>query len=69
MVKTITIREDVYEKLLEIKEDKSFSEIILELLNKREIIKTFKGILKGSKVLEEIEKEILEERKKIRGRI
>ncbi|BFI73058.1 antitoxin [Nanoarchaeota archaeon] len=69
MVKTITIRDDVYKKLLEIKGDKSFSEIILELIEKKSNIKIFKDILKNSKILDEIEKEIIEYRKNIKSKI
>ncbi len=70
-VKTITIKEEVYKKLLELKNDKkSFSEVISELIDKREnILRKYKGILKDSDVLTEIGKELIEERKRIRVRI
>ena len=69
-VKTLTIREDVYKKLLEIKqENESFSDVIERLIEKRRIsIRDFKGILKDSKVLDDISKEVLENRKKFRER-
>ncbi len=44
MVKTITISDDVYEELLKIKGNKSFSEVIRELLrenNKKYVLKFF----------------------------
>ncbi|QGA80805.1 antitoxin VapB family protein [Candidatus Nanohalobium constans] len=35
--KTITIREEVYQKLSRIKEDKSFSELLEELVSEKEV--------------------------------
>ncbi len=66
-MKTIMIRDDVYKKLVEIKGDKSFSEIIEELieesltLRRRKLEKYF-GILNEEEA-EEIMKEIKEARK------
>jgi Uncharacterized ACR, COG1753. len=66
-MKTIMIRDDVYKKLVEIKGDKSFSEIIEELieesltLRRRKLEKYF-GILNEEEA-EEIMKEIEEARK------
>jgi predicted CopG family antitoxin len=66
-MKTIMIRDDVYKKLVEIKGDKSFSEIIEELieesliLRRRKLEKYF-GILNGEEA-EEMMKEIKEVRK------
>lgn len=66
-MKTIMIRDDVYKKLVEIKGDKSFSEIIEELieeslvLRRRKLEKYF-GILNGEKA-EEMMKDIKEVRK------
>ncbi|WP_432518179.1 antitoxin VapB family protein [Saccharolobus islandicus] len=66
-MKTIMIRDDVYKKLVEIKGDKSFSEIIEELieesltLRRRKLEKYF-GILNEEQA-EEIMKEIKEVRK------
>ena len=70
-MKIITLKDEVYKELLKLKGNKSFSETISELIkNKRlESIKNLKGIAKDSKFFEEIEKEILEERKKIKVRI
>jgi len=66
-MKTIMIRDDVYKKLVEIKGNKSFSEIIEELieesliLRRRKLEKYF-GILNGEEA-EEMMKEIKEVRK------
>lgn len=66
-MKTIMIRDDVYKKLVEIKGDKSFSEIIEELieeslvLRRRKLEKYF-GTLNGEEA-EEMMKEIKEVRK------
>jgi len=66
-MKTIMIRDDVYKKLVEIKGDKSFSEVIEELieesliLRRRKLEKYF-GILNGEEA-EEMMKEIKEARK------
>ena len=66
-MKNITIRDDVYKKLLELKgEDMSFSYVIMELIEKRISIKRFKGILKDSEFLDEILREHLNERRMIK---
>ena len=59
-VKTITITEEAYEALRRIKErDRSFSEVIIEITrgNKNHLDKFF-GVLKGSKVLNDLRKNI-----------
>jgi len=67
-MKTILIRDDVYKKLNEIKGNKSFSDIIEELieeslsLRKKKLEKYF-GILSKEEA-EELEREIKEMRKK-----
>jgi len=67
-MKTIMIREDVYRKLNEIKGDKSYSDIIEDLieeslsLRKKKLEKYF-GILSEEEA-EELEREIREMRKK-----
>ncbi|BFI74565.1 antitoxin VapB family protein [Sulfurisphaera ohwakuensis] len=68
-MKTIMIRDDVYKKLLEIKGDKSFSEVIEELIEeslnvRRKKIEKYFGILK-----EEEAKELTKEIEKMRKRI
>ncbi|MBU4373850.1 MAG: antitoxin VapB family protein [Euryarchaeota archaeon] len=68
-VKTITVREEAYKLLLEMKKEKeSFSDVLVRVLRKKTARKSrvmdFFGVLKESKNLEEMEKEILEQRKK-----
>ena len=70
-MKVITIRDEVYNKLLKLKGKKSFSEVILELIEKKnrvELIKNLKGAGKNSRFFKEVEKEIAEERKRVKGR-
>ena len=66
-MKTIMIRDDVYKKLVEIKGDKSFSEIIEELIEesltvRRRKLEKYFGILNEEEA-EETMKEIKEARK------
>jgi|GEM_PF-499142 Uncharacterized ACR, COG1753. len=66
-MKTIMIRDDVYNKLARIKGDKSFSDIIEELIEesislRRKKIEKYFGILKEEET-EELKKEIYEMRK------
>lgn len=68
-VKTITVRDEAYKLLLEMKKEKeSFSDVLLRVFGKKTSRKSsvmdFFGVLKDSKNLEEMEKEILEQRKK-----
>ncbi|ADC65191.1 Protein of unknown function DUF217 [Ferroglobus placidus DSM 10642] len=69
-MKTISIRDDVYKRLAEMKEEgESFSDVIEKLLKKKNTnIKKYFGVLKDSEVLDEIEK-ILEMRRSARLRI
>jgi len=69
-MKTISIRDDIYKKLVEMKEEgESFSDVIEKLLRRKTInIKKYYGILKDCEVLDEIER-CLEERKSARFRI
>lgn len=55
-MKTLTIRDETYKKLLAIKkEGESFSEVIERLLeSKRSSIRVFMGKLRDSTVLEEV---------------
>ncbi|BAB66160.1 antitoxin VapB family protein [Sulfurisphaera tokodaii] len=67
-MKTIMIRDDVYKKLLEIKGDKSFSEIIEELIEeslsvRRKKIEKYFGILNEEEA-RGLAKEIEEMRKR-----
>jgi predicted CopG family antitoxin len=68
-MKTIMIRDDVYNKLTRIKGNKSFSDIIEELIEEsislqRKKIEKYSGILK-EKEAEELKKEIYETRKNL----
>ncbi|RLI75948.1 antitoxin [Archaeoglobales archaeon] len=69
-MKTISIRDDVYKKLVEMKEGReSFSDVIEKLLKKKNTnIKRYFGVLKDSEVLDEIER-CLEARKTARFRV
>ncbi|MDT7887327.1 MAG: antitoxin VapB family protein [Thermoproteota archaeon] len=68
-MKTIMIRDDVYNKLAKIKGNKSFSDIIEELIEesislRRKKIEKYFGILKEEEA-EELKKEIYEMRKNL----
>jgi len=69
-MKTISIRDDVYNRLAERKGGgESFSDVIEKLLRRKNTnIKRYFGVLKDSEVLEEIEKSF-EMRKSARFRI
>lgn len=67
-MKTIIVKDDVYRKLNEIKGNKSFSDIIEELIEeslslRKKKLKKYFGILSEEEA-EELEKEIKEMRKK-----
>jgi len=63
MVKTITISDDVYNELLRIKGNKSFSEVLRELLKERkgnkEVLKRIFGIL-SEEEYQEVKKRLKE---------
>ncbi len=67
MVKTITIKDEVYEELLKIKKaGESFSDVIMGLLKRRRMdLSAFFGVFRDVDVWMEIEKEILKDRKKV----
>jgi predicted CopG family antitoxin len=72
-MKTIMIRDDVYNKLARIKGDKSFSDIIEELIEesislRRKKIEKYFGILKDEEA-EELKKEIYEMRENLNENI
>ncbi len=69
-MRTISIRDEIYNKLVEMKEEgESFSDVIEKLLKKKRTdIRKYFGVLKDSEVLDEIEK-CLEARKSARFRI
>ena len=70
-MKTLTIRDDVYEKLDRLKlEGESFSDVIQRLLEeKRPPLEEFLGVLKDSEWLDELETEVLERRRLSRPRV
>ncbi|MEM0241163.1 MAG: antitoxin VapB family protein [Sulfolobales archaeon] len=69
-MKTLTIREEVYEKLVKLKkEGESFSDLLERILEERRpSFRDFAGILKDSEWLDELDREILESRKSIKVR-
>jgi predicted CopG family antitoxin len=72
-MKTIMIRDDVYNKLARIKGNKSFSDIIEELIEesislRRKKIEKYFGILKDDEA-KELKKEIYEMRKNLNENI
>ena len=69
-MKTISIRDEVYNKLVEMKEEgESFSDVIEKLLRRKTInIRKYFGVLKDSEVLDEIER-CLEARRSARFRV
>lgn len=62
MAKTLMISNNIYEELKKVKGEKSFSEVINELLSKRKSsgkdIAKYYGILKGDKEYDKIMKEV-----------
>jgi len=69
-MKTLTIREEVYEKLVKLKkEGESFSDLLERILEERRpSLRDFAGILKDSEWLDELDKEILKSRRSIKVR-
>ena len=72
MVKVISLSNDAYEKLKSIKNEKSFSEVVVELIeckkkNKKNIMK-FAGIFKNDKEWEKIMKDTENDRKNFKLR-
>jgi len=72
MVKVISLSNDAYEKLKSIKNEKSFSEVVVELIeckkkNKKNIMK-FAGIFKDDKEWEKIMKDTEKDRKNFKLR-
>ncbi len=70
MVKMVSLSNKAYEELKKIKnQDESFSDVILKLLENKNDIKKFAGLLKSEKeTLESIEKSISNDRKINTGR-
>ena len=72
MVKVISLSNDAYEKLKSIKNEKSFSEVVVELIeckkkNKKNIMK-FAGIFKDDKEWEKIMEDTENDRKNFKLR-
>ncbi|MBD3407548.1 MAG: antitoxin [Candidatus Lokiarchaeota archaeon] len=70
-MKTITIRDEVYNFLKEVKRPKeSFSDVIIRLLKNKNIDNlSYFGVLKDSQILDEIESITIEIRESARERI
>ncbi|MHA1580721.1 MAG: antitoxin VapB family protein [Candidatus Freyarchaeota archaeon] len=69
-MKTISIRDDVYKRLLDMKgEGESFSDVIEKLLERRFDLKEYFGALKESEILHETEEYSKESRKSARVRL
>jgi predicted CopG family antitoxin len=66
MVRTITIKDEVYQELLKIKgAGESFSDVIMGLLKRRKVdLSAFFGVFKNVHVWIEIEKELLKDRRR-----
>jgi predicted CopG family antitoxin len=63
-VKSITIKEEVYMQISNMKrEGESFSDVLERLAKRKADVMDFFGMLKDSEVLVTMEREILEERK------
>jgi predicted CopG family antitoxin len=67
MVKTITIKDEVYKELLKLKQEgKSFSDVIMDLLKRKHLdLSSFYGIFENTDLWKEIEEEILKNREKV----
>ena len=69
-MKNITVSDDVYERITSLKfEGDSYSDVIRRILNgKRVRVSSFFGVLRGSEFLDELEKDVVENRKKAKNR-
>lgn len=71
MVKVISLSNDAYERLSKIKNGKSFSEVVVELVdckNKKKDFLKFAGILKDDGEFTEIMNKVIEDRKSFKLR-
>ena len=71
MVKVISLSEEAYKRLKSVKENKSFSEVIIEfvpLKRKRDIMELFGVFKENAGEWKEIEKKIYEDRRKFKLR-
>lgn len=66
MVKTITIKDEVYKALAELKrEGESFSDIIMRIINRKTVnLLSFYGAFADKDLWDKIEEEIMKERRK-----
>ena len=69
-MKNVTISDELYENLALMKQPgESFSDVITRLIHRRKVkVKSFYGVLKGSKFLDELEREVKENRKELQPR-
>jgi predicted CopG family antitoxin len=69
-MKTITIRDEVYEALARLKrEHESFSDVIERLLERRPSLEEFFGCLRDSELLDNLESVVLELRRSAKTRL
>jgi predicted CopG family antitoxin len=72
MVKVISLSNEAYERLKSIKRDKSFSEVVVSLINESKIknkdVMKFAGAFKDKKKWDDVKKIIEEDRKNARMR-
>ncbi len=69
-MKNVTISDELYESLTSMKQPgESFSDVITRLVHRRKVkLKSFYGNLKGSKFLDELEREVMRNRKESKQR-
>ncbi|HDI42739.1 MAG TPA: antitoxin [Candidatus Bathyarchaeota archaeon] len=65
-MKTISVRDDIYKRLMKLKKDgESFSDLLERLLSREEVsLRNFFGTLRDSEFLSDLENEVLEFRRK-----
>jgi len=70
MVKTITIKDEVYRELASLKREReSFSDVIMKLLSRRRIdLFAFYGAFENKELWKEVEKDILTDRRRVTAR-
>jgi predicted CopG family antitoxin len=69
-MKNITVSDDVYREIASLKlEGDSFSDVLRRILDKKHVkVSSFSGVLRGSKFLDELEKEVKKNRKEMEFR-
>jgi len=70
IMKNITISDDIYREIASLKlEGDSFSDVLRRILNKNRVkISSFNGALRGSKFLDDLEKEVKKNRRELEYR-